>query len=304
MTVDRPFGIGQDAYLESAASQKGQDHFVEGEPLVRRALELRAAHEGLETTGAAGDLAVLGALLLGQQRYTEAETVLERSLATWQRRYGHHHYEVAVVKHNLAALYQARGDQPRALRTLNDVLDKRASPTPLTQTSSNSANTSRHRLRIASRPGWSRIRPSNPLITVEPREAATVRAVLAARLDGARRLPPTGRSRGVCGRTRPSVSDPRRNHPTCRPQMGVECWRTGTDDDVRPGPGRQAPWATSNATPRRSTSLRVRASQYSGDHQACAIRLEDAEVNRSSRSLAGFRTSDRSAQEESKDQRT
>jgi tetratricopeptide (TPR) repeat protein len=90
---------------------------------VRRALELRAARDGLETTGAAGDLAVLGALLLGQQRYTEAETALERSLAIWQDRYGQHHYEVAVVKHNLAALYQARGDQPCALRTLTQVLE-------------------------------------------------------------------------------------------------------------------------------------------------------------------------------------
>jgi tetratricopeptide (TPR) repeat protein len=106
-----------------AGLEHAQDHFVEGEPFARRALELRAAHGELETTGAAGDLAVLGALLLGQQRYTEAETVLERSLAIWQSRYGRRHYEVAVVKHNLAALYQARGEQPRALRTLHEVLD-------------------------------------------------------------------------------------------------------------------------------------------------------------------------------------
>ena len=110
-------------YHNLAGLQHAQDQFVEGEPLARRALELRAAHEGLETTGAAADLAVLGALLLGQQRYTEAETVLERSLTIWQGKYGPQHYEVAVVKHNLAALYQARGDQPRALRTYIDVLD-------------------------------------------------------------------------------------------------------------------------------------------------------------------------------------
>lgn len=110
-------------YHNLAGLQHAQDHFVEGEPFARRALELRAAHEGRETTGAAGDLAVLGALLLGQQRYTEAEAVLERSLAIWQGRYGQHHYEVAVVKHNLAALYQARGDVARALRTFTEVLD-------------------------------------------------------------------------------------------------------------------------------------------------------------------------------------
>jgi len=110
-------------YHNRAGLEHAQDRFTEGEPLARRALELRAAHEGLETSGAAADLAVLGALLLGQQRYAEAETVLERSLAIWQDRYGQQHFEVAVVKHNLAALYQARGDQPRALRTLSQVLD-------------------------------------------------------------------------------------------------------------------------------------------------------------------------------------
>jgi tetratricopeptide (TPR) repeat protein len=108
-------------YHNLAGLQHAQDHFAEGEPLARRALELRAAHEGLETTAAAGDLAVLGALLLGQHRYTEAETVLERSLAIWEGRYGRHHYEVGVVKHNLAALYQARGDAARALRTFTEV---------------------------------------------------------------------------------------------------------------------------------------------------------------------------------------
>ena len=84
---------------------------------------IRAKHEGLETAGAAGDLAVLGALLLGQQRYPEAEAVLEQSLAVWQSRYGNQHYEVAVVKHNLAALYAARGEHPRAVCTLIQLHD-------------------------------------------------------------------------------------------------------------------------------------------------------------------------------------
>jgi tetratricopeptide (TPR) repeat protein len=110
-------------YHNLAGLEHAKDRFVEGEPLARRSLELRAAHDGLETTSASGDLAVLGALLLGQERYTEAETVLERSLAIWQGKYGPQHYEVAVVKHNLAALYQARGDQSRALRTYADVLN-------------------------------------------------------------------------------------------------------------------------------------------------------------------------------------
>lgn len=47
---------------------------------------------------------MLGALLLGQQRYAEAERVLERSLAIWQGKFGPQHYELAVVTHNLAAV--------------------------------------------------------------------------------------------------------------------------------------------------------------------------------------------------------
>jgi tetratricopeptide (TPR) repeat protein len=108
-------------YHNLAGLEHAQDRFTEGEPFARHAIEIRAKHEGLETTGASGDLAVLGALLLGQKRYAEAETVLERSLAIWQGKYGPQHYEAAVVKHNLAAIYQACGDQSRALRTYADV---------------------------------------------------------------------------------------------------------------------------------------------------------------------------------------
>ena len=110
-------------YHNLAGLEHAQDRFVEGEPHARRALHLRAQHEGLTTTGAAADLGVLGALLLGQRRYPEAELVLGQSLAIWQAKFGPQHYEVAVAQHNLAALYAARGEQARALRTLTQVLD-------------------------------------------------------------------------------------------------------------------------------------------------------------------------------------
>ena len=99
-----------------AGLDHAQNRFTEGEPHARRALSLRTAGEGSASTGAAGDLAVLGALLLGQRRYAEAEQALQDSLAIWQNRYGERHYEVAVVQHNLAALYAAQGHHDQAKR--------------------------------------------------------------------------------------------------------------------------------------------------------------------------------------------
>jgi hypothetical protein len=42
-----------------------------------------------------GDLAVLGALLLGEGRHAEAKRFLSQALAIWQDRFGPDHYEVA-----------------------------------------------------------------------------------------------------------------------------------------------------------------------------------------------------------------
>jgi tetratricopeptide (TPR) repeat protein len=74
------------------------------------------------SAGVAGDLAVLGALLLGQGRYAEAEEVLLQSLAIWRHHFGQEHYEIAVVQNNLAAVYTALGDLQQAERTYNAAL--------------------------------------------------------------------------------------------------------------------------------------------------------------------------------------
>jgi tetratricopeptide (TPR) repeat protein len=101
-------------YHNLAGLEHAQDRFADGEPYIRRGLELRAKTEEATSTGTAGDLAVLGALLLGQGRWAEAEEVLLQSLTIWQHRFGQQHYEVAVVRHNLAALYRARGENQQA----------------------------------------------------------------------------------------------------------------------------------------------------------------------------------------------
>jgi hypothetical protein len=64
-----------------AGLDHAQHRFVEGEPHARRSLSLRMLGEGPAPTAAAGDLAVRGALLLGQDRNAEAERALqERNL--------------------------------------------------------------------------------------------------------------------------------------------------------------------------------------------------------------------------------
>jgi tetratricopeptide (TPR) repeat protein len=83
--------------------------WAEGERFARLAMVLRAQVAGPDSVELAGDLAVLGALLLGQQRLDEAEAVFERALAIWTHRRGPAHYEVAVARHNLAAVHTAGG---------------------------------------------------------------------------------------------------------------------------------------------------------------------------------------------------
>ena len=49
--------------------------------------------------------------------------MLQDSLAIWRSRFGDSHYEVAVVQHNLAALYAARGQHRQAERAYRQALE-------------------------------------------------------------------------------------------------------------------------------------------------------------------------------------
>jgi tetratricopeptide (TPR) repeat protein len=111
-----------DIYHNLAGLQHIQARFTDGEPYARRALALRLAREGAASTGVAGDLAVLGAILLGQGRHAEAEQALGQALSIWHQRFGLDHYEVAIVEHNLAALHLARGEHQQALDCYRNVL--------------------------------------------------------------------------------------------------------------------------------------------------------------------------------------
>ena len=97
--------------LAGLAHAQGQ--FVGAEQPARCAVELRTAVLGRGHPEVAADLAVLGAVLYGQERHDEAEMVFNQALAAFQRHYGPDHYEVAVNLGNLGALYAAtdRADQ-------------------------------------------------------------------------------------------------------------------------------------------------------------------------------------------------
>jgi tetratricopeptide (TPR) repeat protein len=97
--------------LAGLAHAQGQ--FVQAEQPARCAVELRTAVLGRGHPDVAADLAVLGAVLYGQERHDEAERVFNQALTAFQRHYGPEHYEVAVNLGNLAALYAAtdRADQ-------------------------------------------------------------------------------------------------------------------------------------------------------------------------------------------------
>jgi len=100
-----------------------QGHFVEAEQPARCAVELRTAVLGHGHPEVAADLAVLGAVLYGQERHDEAERVFNQALTALQRHYGPDHYEVAVNLGNLGALYAATGRADQAKQSYERALD-------------------------------------------------------------------------------------------------------------------------------------------------------------------------------------
>jgi tetratricopeptide (TPR) repeat protein len=98
--------------LAGLAHAQGQ--FLEAEQPARSAVELRTAVLGRGHPEVAADLAVLGAVLYGQERHDEAEKVFNEALTAFRRHYGSDHYEVAVNLGNLGALYAATGRADQA----------------------------------------------------------------------------------------------------------------------------------------------------------------------------------------------
>ena len=57
----------------------------------------------------AQSLNILAVLYMAQDRYAEAEPLLKRSLAAFEKALGPNHPEAANVRNNLAALYRDQG---------------------------------------------------------------------------------------------------------------------------------------------------------------------------------------------------
>lgn len=107
--------------LAGLAHARGE--FLEAEQPARCAVELRTAVLGCGHPEVAADLAVLGAVLYGQERHDEAETVFNEALTAFQRHYGPDHYEVAVNLGNLGALYAATDRADQAQQCYQQALD-------------------------------------------------------------------------------------------------------------------------------------------------------------------------------------
>jgi tetratricopeptide (TPR) repeat protein len=99
-----------------------EGRFAEAEVWARRGLALRERTDPAGSTGVAGDITVLGAVLVALERYAEAAELLHRALDIWTARFGPEHYEVSVCLHNLAVLQQRRGEPDAALRSFQEAL--------------------------------------------------------------------------------------------------------------------------------------------------------------------------------------
>jgi tetratricopeptide (TPR) repeat protein len=106
-------GVDADALATLYHNLGGLAHargdFDAGEPLARRALELREAERGADHIQSAADRAAWGALLEGQGRFAEAEAAYIQSLAVFESRLGPECLEAAAALASLGSVRHARG---------------------------------------------------------------------------------------------------------------------------------------------------------------------------------------------------
>lgn len=101
-------------YHNLGGLEHSRGRYSQGEPFARRSVEWRRTVAGEDDPLVAADQAALAALLDGQGKYAEAESLYLAALAVFERHYGAEHYEVCINLNNLAALYQLRGEADRA----------------------------------------------------------------------------------------------------------------------------------------------------------------------------------------------
>jgi tetratricopeptide (TPR) repeat protein len=105
-----------DLYHNLGGLDHARGHFAHGEPLARRAVDLRIQALGEEHASVAADRAALAALLDGLGRNDEAEFLLRHAVRVLERIAGPNHGDVAAALNNLAAIRQKRGATDEAER--------------------------------------------------------------------------------------------------------------------------------------------------------------------------------------------
>jgi tetratricopeptide (TPR) repeat protein len=124
--LEREFG--KDA-LETATlyhNLGGLEHtrgdYAKGEPLGRKAYEIRRAALGDEAEPALADAVAWGGLLDGLERYDESVPIYRRALAYYEKRFGETHFETAATLNNLGLARAAQGDLEEARHLLGRCL--------------------------------------------------------------------------------------------------------------------------------------------------------------------------------------
>ena len=112
--------------MRSAASSEARRSMREAEPLYLRALAIREAALGPDSSELLSTLDSLAYVYFGQQKFAEAEPVYRRLLALWESSAGPDHPMVALTLDKMAEFYafqqryteaEAAASQSLALRT-------------------------------------------------------------------------------------------------------------------------------------------------------------------------------------------
>jgi tetratricopeptide (TPR) repeat protein len=90
--------------------------FTRGEPLARRAVELRLRAKPSDPHGVAIDQAALAGILDELHKYDESEPIYRQVIARFEKTLGKGHYEVAVNLNNLAGVRASLGDHRESER--------------------------------------------------------------------------------------------------------------------------------------------------------------------------------------------
>ena len=106
--AERDFFLA-DLYHNLGGLEHARGHFRRGEEFARKGLRLRCRVAPCGSLPVAVDMAALAALLDGQRKFVESETLYRRALRIYRREYGPNHGETAVLISNLAALFQVTG---------------------------------------------------------------------------------------------------------------------------------------------------------------------------------------------------